>query len=164
MRQPKLASASLLQGLIFDRHDRRMGPAHTCRIGQRFRYYVTLAKLISDAAPGAYRIAADPIEQHCIALLTDHLAARATSIDEVNAAASNADAEARRRLLTQNVRRIVIGDAELKLGFDGGATISRSLKRIRHGNGAKVLVVAAAGDKQPTAAAVDHPSSRCCSG
>lgn len=38
IRRPKLVSGSLLQGIIVDGHGRRMGPVHSTRSGQRFRY------------------------------------------------------------------------------------------------------------------------------
>ena len=76
MRQPRLVSGSLLQGLIVDRHGRTMGPVHTTRRGQRFRYYVTHPKTIRDNGPAAYRLAADELERHCTSLLADILPGR----------------------------------------------------------------------------------------
>ncbi len=62
VRGPKLVSGSLLQGLIVDRHGRTMGPVHTTRNGQRFRYYVTHPRTIREGDPAPYRLAADAIE------------------------------------------------------------------------------------------------------
>ncbi len=56
VRGPKLVSGSLLQGLIVDRHGRTMGPVHTTRSGQRFRYYVTHPKTIRAGDPAPYRL------------------------------------------------------------------------------------------------------------
>ena len=78
---PKLVSGSLLQGLIVDRHGRTMGPVHTTRNGQRFRYYVTHPKGIGEGDPAAFRLAADAIENVICELLVDHLTGQVTNID-----------------------------------------------------------------------------------
>ncbi|GAA4003719.1 recombinase family protein [Sphingomonas humi] len=141
MRVPKLASASLLQGMIFDQHGRKMSPAHTCRNGQRFRYYVTHAKQIKVGGPAAYRVAAEPMEQHCASLLAEHLAARVTSIDDAGSSELIGTAGGERRTaFLQHIRRVVIGDAELTIELADGSTIKRALNRIRHGNDAKLIV------------------------
>jgi DNA invertase Pin-like site-specific DNA recombinase len=141
MRVPKLASASMLQGMIFDQHGRKMGPAHTCRNGQRFRYYVTHAKQIGTAGPVAYRVAAEAIEQHCAALLAEHLAAKVPSIEGADTAKLDGTSNGERRMaFLRHVRRVVIGDAELTIELADGSTIKRALDRIRHGNDAKLIV------------------------
>ena len=81
VRGPKLVSGSLLQGLIVDRHGRTMGPVHTTRNGQRFRYYVTHPRTIREGDPAPYRLAADAIERICCELLASHAAAQVSSID-----------------------------------------------------------------------------------
>ena len=88
VRGPKLVSGSLLQGLIVDRHGRTMGPVHTMRSGQRFRYYVTHPRTINEGDPAPYRLSAKSIETICCELLADHLAGQVSSID--------GDAEAKR--------------------------------------------------------------------
>ena len=150
MRRPKLASSSLLQGLIFDRHGRKMGPAHTRRNGQRFRYYVTHAKCIVPGGPAAYRIAAEPIEHHCLTILAEHQAGQVRSIDEANAAAwSTRHPAEKRQLVCDHVRRVVVGDAELNFELLDGAILHRSLERVRHGNDAKLIVGSQAPDDAP---------------
>ena len=146
MRRPRLASASLLQGLVIDRHGRTMGPVHTKRSGQRFRYYVTHPKTIMDGDPGPYRLAADELERLCSSLLANHLAGKVTSID--------GDAEAkrlavvlhegtydeRRDLLIDRVRKVIIGDAQLTIELADGKKLNRSFERVRHGNDVKLVV------------------------
>ena len=146
MRQPRLVSASLLQGLIVDRHGRTMGPAHTTRSGQRFRYYVTHPKTISESGPGPYRLAADELERNCGKLLAEHLAGMVNSVD------GDADAkrlatvlrdgphDQRRALLIERVRKIIIGDAELTLELADGNALRRSVERVRHGNDARLVI------------------------
>lgn len=63
-----------------------MGPAHTKRNGQRFRYFVTHAKCIVTGKPAAYRVAADAIERHCLTILAEHEKGQVRSIDEAMAA------------------------------------------------------------------------------
>jgi DNA invertase Pin-like site-specific DNA recombinase len=148
MRQPKLASLSLLQGLIYDRHGRKMGPVHTKRNGQRFRYYVTHAKSIEAGKPAAYRIAAEAIDRHCLAILAEHLAGQVCSIDECSPPANAIDiAEEQRQLICKHVHRVALGDAELTIELKDGAILQRSLERIRHGNDAKIVVGSPVPDK-----------------
>lgn len=150
MRRPKLASSSLLQGLIFDRHGRKMGPVHTKRNGQRFRYYVTHAKCIATGGPAAYRIAADPMERHCLTILAEHQAGQVRSIDEAKVAATPAQsAGEERQLVCNHIRRVIIGDAELTLELKDGTILQRSLERVRHGNDAKLIIGSQAPDDEP---------------
>ena len=136
----------MLQGLIVDLHGRTMGPAHTTRSGQRFRYYVTHPKTIKNDGPAPYRLAADELERSCANLLAAHLAGMVTSVD------GDADAkrlatilcdgphDERRALLIDRVRKIVIGDAELTIELVDGQTLRRSLERVRHGNDARLVI------------------------
>jgi hypothetical protein len=141
MRRPKLASPSLLQGLIFDRHERKMGPAHTRRNGQRFRYYVTHAKQIGVVGPAAYRVSAEPIESHCLSILAEHLTGNARSLEQAEAAASLARSLwAQPQLVSEHIAKVIIGDAELTIELRDGAVLQRSLNRIRHGNDAKLVI------------------------
>ncbi|UUR08148.1 recombinase family protein [Sphingomonas glaciei] len=152
MRRPKLATASLLQGLIFDRHGRKMGPVHTTREGQRFRYYVTNAKRIEAGGPIAYRIAAVTIERNCLIIVAEHLAAQVRSIDDGAAtAASTPNGGGQRQLICDHVRRVVIGDAELSIELKDGAILRRSLERVRHGNDAKLIVGSPPAEDKPVA-------------
>ena len=146
MRQPLLVSASLLQGLIVDRHGRTMGPAHTTRSGQRFRYYVTHPRTITEGGPAPYRLAGDELERGCANLLAEHLAGIVTNIDGDTEAKRLATIlrqgphNERRALLTDRVRKIVIGDAELTIELADSHTLHRSFKRVRHGNDASLVV------------------------
>jgi DNA invertase Pin-like site-specific DNA recombinase len=163
MHRPKLASSSLMQGLIFDRHGRKMGPAHTRRSGQRFRYYVAHAKWIEQDGPAAYRIAAEPIEHHCLAILAEHQAGQVRSIDEAANAASLARSAAdKRQLVCDHVRRVTIGDAELTLEFKDGAIAQRSLERVRPGNDAKLIVGSLSPDGRARRQSAAHCASAGC--
>ena len=156
VRGPKLVSGSLLQGLIVDRHGRTMGPVHTMRNGQRFRYYVTHPRTMMEGDSPAYRLAAKAIEKICCELLAGHLAGQVSSIDDAAeatrlAAFLRGDAHhERRELIIERVRKVTIGDAKLSLLLNDGTTYERSLERIRHGNDAKLIVGELAGIDQPT--------------
>ena len=157
MRRPRLVSASLLQGLIVNCHDRTMGPVHTTRSGQRFRYYVTHPTTIKNGDPGPYRLAADELERHCAGLLAEHLAGQVTSIDGNAEARRLADVlregpnEERRDLFVDCVRKVVIGDAQLTIELAEGSRLERTLERVRHGNDAKLVVGPFAGNDMPKA-------------
>ena len=146
MRQPRLVSASLLQGLIVDRHGRTMGPAHTTRSGQRFRYYVTHPKTITDGGPAPYRLAAEELERNCANLIAEHLAGMVSSVDgegdakRLAAILLGAPHDERRALMVDRVRKIIIGDAELTIELADGHSLRRFVERVRHGNDAKLLI------------------------
>jgi site-specific DNA recombinase len=155
MRGPKLVSASLLQGLIVDRHGRTMGPAHTRRSGQRYRYYITHPRTIGAGDPVAYRLAAEDIENICCELLAAHANTQVTSI-EAQAEASRLAAtliggahRRRRELIIERVRKVTIGDGTLTLQLNDGTTLQRSIERVRHGNDAKLVVGDSKAQGQP---------------
>ena len=146
VRGPKLVSGSLLRGLIVDRYGRTMGPVHTTRNGQRFRYYVTHPRTIREGDPAPYRLAANAIERICCELLASHAAAQVSSIDGAADAQKLADDlnhgehRQRRELIIERVRKVTIGDAMLTMALNDGATLERSIERIRHGNDAKLVI------------------------
>lgn len=146
MRRPKLVSNSLLQGIIMDRHGRRMGPVHTTRSGQRFRYYVTHPKSLEHDGPAAYRLAADELERRCCELLAEHLADQVTSVDgeaeanRLTAILTEGPNEDRRKIIVANIRAIVIGDAELTMEMATGQKLTLRLERVRHGNDAALII------------------------
>ena len=146
MRRPRLVSASLLQGLLVDCHGRTMGPVHTKRSGQRFRYYVTHPRTINDGDPGPYRLAADQLERHCVNLLADHIASRVTSVDKDAEAKRLANVlrhghhDQRRDLLVEHIRKVIIGDGQMTVHLIDGSKLERSFERIRHGNDAKLII------------------------
>ncbi len=146
VRGPKLVSGSMLQGLIVDRHGRTMGPVHTTRNGQRFRYYVTHPKTIGNGGPPAYRVSANAIEAICCELLADHITGQVSSVDassdarQLTEVLSGSDHRQRRGQIIERVRKITIGDASLSLLLNDGTVHERSLERIRHGNDAKLIV------------------------
>jgi DNA invertase Pin-like site-specific DNA recombinase len=145
IRQPRLVSGSLLQGLIVDCHGRTMGPVHTTRRGQRFRYYVTHPKTIKDG-PAPYRLTAKELERHCTSLLAGHLESEVASITDNERAVHLARvlrdgaSDARRDIVVEHVRKVIIGDTELTIELASGAKLHRSLERVRHGNDARLIV------------------------
>jgi DNA invertase Pin-like site-specific DNA recombinase len=146
VRGPKLVSGSLLQGLIVDRHGRTMGPAHTTRKGQRFRYYVTHPKRIGQGGPAPYRVAAEPIERIICELVANHLVRQVSNIDEREEADRLASLLAagayhqRRELIIERIRKVTIGDATVTLLLSDGTTLECSTERIRYGNDARLIV------------------------
>jgi DNA invertase Pin-like site-specific DNA recombinase len=146
VRGPKLVSASLLQGLIVDRHGRTMGPVHTLRNGQRFRYYVTHPKTMRDGDPAAYRLAAESIEAICCAQLADHLGSAVASVDahakvaERIAVLQGCDGRAKRLLILDHLRKIIIGEGLVTIELNDGTRLERSIDRIRHGNDARLVI------------------------
>ncbi len=68
----KAREASLLSGIIFDGHGRKMCPSHTVRKAKRYRYYVTHPDKIIDDTPQWRRSAFD-IEKRVIGALADYL-------------------------------------------------------------------------------------------
>lgn len=156
VRGPKLVSGSLLQGLIVDRHGRTMGPVHTMRNGQRFRYYVTHPKTMTEGSPAPYRLAAKAIETVCCEILANHIAGQVSNLDAAAESARLAavltgdDHRERRELVIERVRKVTIGDAAVSLELNDGTIHERSLERIRHGNDAKLIVGELAAIDQPT--------------
>ena len=155
VRGPKLVSGSLLQGLIVDRHGRTMGPVHTTRHGQRFRYYVTHPRTIKEGDPAPYRLSADAIETICCELLGAHLGQRVTSIEtsaDANALAATLNGGShhqRRELIIERVRRVTIGDGTLTLLLNDGTALEQSIERIRHGNDARLVIGGMRADGRP---------------
>ena len=156
-RQPRLVSASLLHGLIVDCHGRTMGPVHTTRSGQRFRYYVTHPKTISDGDPAPYRLSANELERHCIELLADHIAGQVTSVDGDAEAKKQGETlrdgphRKKRELLIERVRRIIVGDGTLTITLSDGHKVERAFERVRHGNDAKLVICEKATSDTPSA-------------
>jgi DNA invertase Pin-like site-specific DNA recombinase len=146
IRGPKLVSESLLQGLIVDRNGRRMGPVHTSRKGQRFRYYVTHPKSMETGGPAAYRLPAEQLEQICCQMLAEHLQSQVSSIDDqqdaltAGAALTSKPTSERRQLLRRFVKQVSVGDAELTIAMLSGEEIIRMIDRVRHGNDARLVI------------------------
>ena len=156
VRGPKLVSGSLLQGLIVDRHGRTMGPVHTTRSGQRFRYYVTHPRTIRVGDPAPYRLCAAAIETICCELLADHIANQIMSVDgdcdakRLADVLAGADHRQRRELIIERIRKVTVGDAMLSLLLNDGTMLERSIERIRHGNDAKLVIGDLAVADRPT--------------
>ncbi|MBW0145767.1 recombinase family protein [Sphingomicrobium clamense] len=157
---PKLRSNSMLQGLIKDHLDRPMGPVHTVRNGQRHRYYVTHPKGVATGDPAPLRMPADKLEALCGKLLAEHWNSKVGSIDDAEAVQTPAElllkgtAEERRKLFLHHVLKVLIGDGKLMLTLNDGSRLERTVKKLRHGNDAQLIVsepeqsVGAAADPQ----------------
>ncbi|WP_395001342.1 recombinase family protein [Sphingomonas sp.] len=151
VRGPKLVSGSLLQGLIVDRHGRTMGPVHTTRSGQRFRYYVTYPRTIREGDPSAYRLAAVGVETICCALLVANASNQVSSVEgqararELAAVLTSSEHRQRRELIIERVRKVIIGDGTLTVALNDGTTLERSIERVRHGNDARLVI----GERKP---------------
>ena len=146
MHGPRLTSASLLQGLIVDRHDRRMGPVHTRRSGQRYRYYATHPSAMSEGGEPPYRLPANQLERLCCELLAAHFANQVSSFDDAAAARelartlANPSSRESRQIFIEQVRCVTIGDGMLEMTIVDGTRIECSVERLRHGNDAKLIV------------------------
>ena len=146
MRGPRFVSGSLLQGLLQDCHGRTMGPVHTTRSGQRFRYYVTHPRTIVADGPAPYRLSASDLEGHCTSLLADHIASQVTSVDghgeaqRLAAILRDGPHDDRRDLLVQHVSKVIIGDGQMTIHTADGLTLECSIERVRHGNDATLVV------------------------
>ena len=79
-------------------------------------------------------------------MLASHAAAQVSSIDGAADAQKLADDlnhgehRQRRELIIERVRKVTIGDAMLTMALNDGATLERSIERIRHGNDAKLVI------------------------
>jgi DNA invertase Pin-like site-specific DNA recombinase len=61
---------SLLAGIIYDGHGRRMSPSHAVKQGKRYRYYITHASELTEGSPSAWRLPAHDVEQAVIQQVT----------------------------------------------------------------------------------------------
>jgi DNA invertase Pin-like site-specific DNA recombinase len=75
-----LRAPSLLAGILFDGHDRRMSPSHAVKSGRRYRYYITHAAQLREGEAEAWRLPAHDLEAAIVhrltTMLTDRLAIR----------------------------------------------------------------------------------------
>ena len=71
-RRTNIQHPSLLTGLAYDGHGRRMTPSHAVKQAKRYRYYMT--QQIEPGGPVAWRVPAHDLEQLVIARLCRHFA------------------------------------------------------------------------------------------
>ena len=84
------ADPSLLAGLLWDEHGRRMSPSHSCRGSRRYRYYVSQLDGEAACAHPAFRVSAPDIETRVMKLLSKQLdAALQALIESASAPASD---------------------------------------------------------------------------
>jgi len=62
-RQARIASGALLAGMIFDDRGHRMSPTYTVRRGNRYRYYISQARLRGGEPGTRPRIGADEVSE-----------------------------------------------------------------------------------------------------
>ena len=100
---------SLLAGLVFDGHGRRMTPNHACKGARRYRYYVTAPDLVTSEQP-AWRVPAHDLEalvtRRLIQMLADCIV-----IQQAIAAVVTLDASALANAL-DNARQLAADIAE----------------------------------------------------
>ena len=123
-----------------------MGPVHTRRNGQRYRYYATHPRAMSDGSQPPYRLPANQLEQLCCELLAAHFGDQVSSFDdaatakELAKALANPSSRESRQIFIERVSCVKIGDGTLGIMLVDGSRIERSLERLRHGNDAKLIV------------------------
>src|SRR5690606_8135023 len=71
------SEASLLAGIVFDGHGRKLSPSHTVKKGKRYRYYITHSSENLSVAP-AWRLPAHDIEKSVIGRLVHFLEDRSS--------------------------------------------------------------------------------------
>ncbi len=132
-QRPKVASDSLLTGLLYDSEGFRLSPSHSQKQSRRFRYYIS-QKLVNEskeAAPQGIRIPAQELEKLVIHLLCDWFNDKEALITELNpepGQIQNLIAEARKLanelndntagqylLLRQLLERVEVGQNDLTL-------------------------------------------------
>ena len=99
---------SLLAGILFDEHCRRLTPSHANKGGRRYRYYVTNPR-DEDGQP-AIRLPAKEMENAVLAELRRHLAQES----ELSGRASDVEVDAA-EFLRASVTKIVLGKAEIEI-------------------------------------------------
>ncbi|UTW52535.1 recombinase family protein [bacterium SCSIO 12827] len=99
---------SLLAGILFDEHGRRLTPSHANKGGRRYRYYVTDPR--DDSSMPAIRLPAKELENAVLAELRRHLGQER----ELSGRASDAEVDAVEFLRT-GVTKVVLGKAEIEI-------------------------------------------------
>jgi len=125
---------SLLAGIIFDGHGRRMTPSHAVKSGKRYRYYVTHPSSIKEGK-AAWRLPAYDLEkgvvQRLIKLLEDRQAISgivsssdaktlARTFEQAGSAAEKLKTSTfhRRTMVASLVQRVQIRDDEISITLD----------------------------------------------
>jgi site-specific DNA recombinase len=112
-RRSRLATGSLLTGLIFDARGNLISPTYSVRGGKRYRYYVSrlLVRGHKEEAGSRCRVNADDVERLVVEVLGQQL-----SLPELlSEAASGTWSAATRTLVRDNIERIVVGRGEIEI-------------------------------------------------
>lgn len=170
-RVANAAHISLLSGLLYDEHARKVTPSHAVKKGKRYRYYITHGGLVTKGSPGAIRLSANDLEQIVVERLTEHLDDKQCLFDrsECNAeklkqAIEDADYKIdqlqnsmqhqKQSLIRQLVSRIDIKPGKLTINLKVSDQQTRTLEaeyvHIRKGNDTKLVLRPKAGEpKKP---------------
>jgi DNA invertase Pin-like site-specific DNA recombinase len=137
------AHSSLLAGIIFDGHGRRMSPSHTSRSGKRYRYYATHSSELTSASFPAWRLPAHDIEAVVVGrvkqMLLDRRSISSMAIGsggDASAARAAIDISAdtarqletsygRRTIVTYVVTKVEVHDESVHIRIDRGALLRR---------------------------------------
>lgn len=138
-----IPNASLLAGIIWDGHGRRMSPSHANKGKLRYRYYITHASALREGDPPAWRMPAYDVERIVIErlrqLFEDKYAIRSilqsanTHAQDIVAAhavaAKSAEqittAYGRRSIVTNLVVRVTVEETQLRIEIDRQALLRR---------------------------------------
>jgi site-specific DNA recombinase len=116
-RQARIASGALLAGVIFDDRGHRMSPTYTVRRSNRYRYYISQARLRGGEPGSRPRIGADEVEQLVVRELCRQQG-RDHQITDVAGGAWSADI---RELVRTAVDRIVIYHDGIEIALKSNA-------------------------------------------
>lgn len=102
-------SASLLAGLIYDEHGRRMISAHTSKNGKRYRYYTTASGhgRVTDGNAKPQRLPAAEVDRLVLGRLAEHVRAK--------------------QVMTGLLRRVGAGPAKIQLGLENANQLALAL-------------------------------------
>jgi site-specific DNA recombinase len=147
---------SLLSGLLYDPHGRKMTPSHAAKKGQRYRYYITHGKALAKDAPAQLRVPATSVEaivtQRLAQHLTMHAAATALDIETAERIMGKAKAlEAgasiiARAIITDYVQRIDLTEDTIDIHLDPGISddtppiLTGRITKLRRGNDAQLVL------------------------
>lgn len=110
-RQARIESGAILSGLIFDDRGNRMSPTHTMRRGNRYRYYISQARLRGKPAGSRHRIGADDVER----LIVEYLCRQQARADLADDLATGVWSAETRELILSTVDRVVVHREEVEV-------------------------------------------------
>tara|TARA_R110001592_G_scaffold222022_1_gene477037 strand:- start:1034 stop:2581 length:1548 start_codon:yes stop_codon:yes gene_type:complete len=119
---------SLLAGILFDEHGRRLTPSHANKGGRRYRYYVTDSR--DDCGFPAIRLPAKELENAVLAGLRQHLLQDGTN---------QGDAEWS-DLIRSSVSRVIIVAEQIEIDLGEGALLNVPISLRRRGVETKLVL------------------------